>query len=297
MSLKPICSDTAIIPDVRQDWRIGASLHADGFVRTLVVVPVRQDDPIGSLGAYWTQARQIGEEDVVALQAVADAAALAIASIQLERASNAAQLAARETAHRLRNLMQVVAGLVDSLGRSTPDLATFKFALHARLVAMSRALNRVSGESSESTTIEALLQEQVMAEPARLTVQGPAMRIGSDDAFVLGLTFYELATNAVKYGALSSPEGSVAVTWSEDAATGEAQLWWRESGGPPVAKPEGSGFGTRLIRRLLRSRGGAVELRFKPEGFTCHLVWLGLAKERSAASHAGDHDHPAPPTA
>jgi two-component sensor histidine kinase len=85
------------------------------------------------------------------------------------------------------------------------------------------------------------------------------------------MVLHELATNAMKYGALSAPGGRVDVEW-HDTGTGMLQLTWQERGGPVVEKPAAQGFGSRLVRQAIdRELAGRVELHFDPEGFWCRL--------------------------
>jgi two-component sensor histidine kinase len=89
----------------------------------------------------------------------------------------------------------------------------------------------------------------------------------------LSLAIHELATNAAKYGALSGDVGKVDIKWDRiGGKDAEFEFVWAEHGGPPVTKPEKSGFGSRLIRRVLATDfGGTVELNYEPAGFVCRL--------------------------
>jgi two-component sensor histidine kinase len=89
-------------------------------------------------------------------------------------------------------------------------------------------------------------------------------------AIGMGLLLHEMATNAVKYGALGAGGGRVAVTL-DAAPEGRRALVWRESGGPPVSAPAKPGFGTRLLQMVLRPQGGEVEFAFEPEGFRARV--------------------------
>jgi two-component sensor histidine kinase len=102
------------------------------------------------------------------------------------------------------------------------------------------------------------------------------VHLGARAAVALGLAFHELATNAVKYGALSNETGSVSVMWTLENAAREHELLlhliWTEQFGPPVEKPRRRGFGTRLIERGIRlDLGGEVELEHRPEGLRCEM--------------------------
>ena len=97
------------------------------------------------------------------------------------------------------------------------------------------------------------------------------MPISSRAVVMLSLVLHELATNASKYGALSDPAGRVAVTWLVSPVD-KVKLDWRETGGPPVEKPEHAGFGSTLIEKGFAAQiGGSATLRFEPDGLTCAL--------------------------
>ena len=90
----------------------------------------------------------------------------------------------------------------------------------------------------------------------------------------LALVVHELATNAVKYGSLSAPDGHVELLWRLVDEGGEArlELEWREAGGPRVVAPARRGFGTEVIERSLRRSGAEVDLRFQPQGLVCRIA-------------------------
>ena len=101
------------------------------------------------------------------------------------------------------------------------------------------------------------------------------MLLAANLVATVSLAFHELATNAVKYGALSVPGGSVSVIWTVKPAGRSARqvdIVWRERGGPPVKRPERRGFGSQLLERGIRSQAnGTVHLDFRPEGLECRI--------------------------
>ncbi|MFZ5729847.1 MAG: sensor histidine kinase [Pseudomonadota bacterium] len=108
----------------------------------------------------------------------------------------------------------------------------------------------------------------------RYTVRGPSVALSPAEALTLGLVFHELATNAAKYGALSSQEGCVRVSWSlhDDGSRPRLELSWTEEGGPTVTPPQRQGFGSRLIERSLKGDiDGQADLDFAPQGLRCRL--------------------------
>jgi two-component sensor histidine kinase len=110
------------------------------------------------------------------------------------------------------------------------------------------------------------------AELGRCRIRGHDLQLGARPAHALTLAVHELATNAVKHGALSTDDGGVDVSWQVEPTRGgrHLRLEWREHGGPPVSPPQRRGFGTRLIERSLTAdEGGAVAFRFEPGGLVC----------------------------
>jgi two-component sensor histidine kinase len=99
---------------------------------------------------------------------------------------------------------------------------------------------------------------------AKSTVSGPAFPVGERATNNVALIFHELATNAVKYGALSSPNGSIAVEWSLDVK--DLKLTWKEAGGPPPKPPNAIGFGSRLVAATIEGAGGSLHCDWEPTG-------------------------------
>jgi two-component sensor histidine kinase len=105
-------------------------------------------------------------------------------------------------------------------------------------------------------------------------ISGPDVMLTSALTQAVAMVLHELVTNAAKYGALSSPDGRVSVTWDRTGADAAAALTitWRERGGPPIATPVPSGYGLSLIRDLIpHELGGTVDLTFPPDGACCKI--------------------------
>lgn len=174
-----------------------------------------------------------------------------------------------ELSHRVKNTLAVVQSFVaQSLrGAQSPEEFTERF--EGRLAALAKA-HKLLVDPWKGADVEALVREQLAAYagPAaeRLTARGDAMSLPADVAVPLGLVLHELATNAVKYGAWSSPKGRVELTWTRSERHGKPILTvtWRELDGPLVSKPQRTGFGSRLISKgLPHSR---VRSEFLSEG-------------------------------
>jgi two-component sensor histidine kinase len=131
------------------------------------------------------------------------------------------------------------------------------------------------------------LQPHGQAEAVRL--EGPSVYLSADQSFSIALAIHELATNAIKYGALSVPSGKVSIAWEAGrAGTDDAFAFkWTETGGPVVAMPRRRGFGSRLLNRALAPQfGGSVDISYRPEGlrFTLHTTMKRLRTDSSAAA-------------
>jgi two-component sensor histidine kinase len=177
-----------------------------------------------------------------------------------------------ELAHRNRNALFVIMAIVSQSARGAQSAAEAERIINGRLEALVRAQDVVLKGDGAAAGLAPLLARAL--EPFDLSrfdiAPGPDVRLADDVAIGLGLLFHELATNALKYGALSGPAGRVRISWT--GGQDHARFMWREEGGPPVAAPAREGFGARLIGTALVPQGGKVERRFEPAGVVCELV-------------------------
>jgi two-component sensor histidine kinase len=174
-----------------------------------------------------------------------------------------------ELAHRLKNTLSMVQAIAAQTLKSVESKDALG-AFNARLAALGRAhevlLGRAFAEASLRRAVDtALAPLDVLG---RIAVTGPDFVVGARTTVSLSLILHELATNAVKYGALSVPGGRVSLSWTTD--DGVFRMRWRESGGPEVHTPERDGFGARLIDAGL-GVGGRVSRRYPPDGFEADL--------------------------
>lgn len=192
-----------------------------------------------------------------------------------------------ELQHRTRNLLVVVKSIAEqTLGRGG-SLDAFS----DRLAALGRVqglLSRAVGERIDLGGIVRLELSAVGAEKGRITLSGPAVPLDFMAAQTIVLALHELATNALKHGALARPNGRLKVTWSVDAGQGNGplrlMLLWRESNvSLPGEPPTSQGYGRELIEQALPYQLGAeTRLRFTPDGVHCDIAVL-LAAERYPA--------------
>lgn len=181
-----------------------------------------------------------------------------------------------ELNHRIKNTLATVQAIVEQTLRGSQAAAAVRESLIDRLVALSEAHNVLVDESWAGADLMAIVRRALGphdVDNARFTLEGPAVRLSPQQAVSMSLVLHELATNALKYGALSVAGGRVSITWNiahSSHGVRHLTLLWRESGGPAVTQPSRQGFGTRLIERSFASGGGRAELVFDPEG----LRWI-----------------------
>jgi PAS domain S-box-containing protein len=188
------------------------------------------------------------------------------------------RLLINELNHRVKNTLAIVQGIAWQSFRPSGAPRGAIEAFEGRLSALSAAHDVLTRQSWEAAPIGSIVAEAVAPHHAgdgRLTAEGPPIDLEPKRAVALGLAMHELATNAVKYGALSTPEGRVEVRWT--TTDGTLRLTWRETGGPRVVAPARRGFGARLLEQgLAEELRGRVRLEFRPEGVLC-VVEAALA--------------------
>jgi PAS domain S-box-containing protein len=191
------------------------------------------------------------------------------------------EVLSRELSHRIKNIFAVVNGLIGLSARQFPDVKPFARQLQARVAALGRAHDFVRPHSEESapksgpSTLKTLLNQLLSPYPAldegRLVIEGDDLPVDDRGATPIGLVFHELATNASKYGALSSPEGRVRV--ASAVQDGRVRLNWEEKGGPPVSgAPSGLGFGSRLTEiSIVQQLRGTLERDWDRDGLRVRI--------------------------
>ncbi len=185
------------------------------------------------------------------------------------------QLLMREVNHRAKNLLAVVQSIARQTAKNSPP-SEFADDLGYRLQGLAASQDLIIGGDWRWVSMEDLILSQIShlgeTRNARIVISGDDVRLTTAAAQGIGLALHELATNAVKYGALCNEQGSVAIHW-RNADDGRFLLSWTESGGPPVQPPERCGFGSTVIERMAAAAvSGSVELKFDPDGLKWRLT-------------------------
>ena len=175
----------------------------------------------------------------------------------------------RELQHRTKNLLAVIQSIASNTLLHSPDVRAAREALMGRLHALAHAQEFVASGAGGGAPLRDLVEAELASFAARAKVDGEFLMAGSSFAQMFALIVHELATNAMKHGALSGPRGEVAVGWRTNHAEPEPTLvlHWEERGGPTVQAPASTGFGTQLISLI-----GKSQISYRPEGFEYRLV-------------------------
>lgn len=185
------------------------------------------------------------------------------------------QLIREELNHRIKNVLSLVKSIAQQTGSSATSVADYAQTLEGRLHALASAHDRslmTSGGSLAGLIEAEAVLHRTLASPDRVLARGPALQLDDKGYGVLALVLHEMMTNAVKYGALSRPEGRLTIDWTLDE-TGPLVIDWREEGGPEVVPPRRQGFGSRLIRSSLEhDLRGTAEIDFAPQGLFARLI-------------------------
>jgi two-component system CheB/CheR fusion protein len=183
-----------------------------------------------------------------------------------------------ELNHRVKNMLAVVVSLATKTLRRAGTLEEFSNVFLGRVHALTAAYTLLSEESWSEVRLSDVIEEELKpftsTDRKNIVLDGPIIPLDSRGALAIGMAVHELATNAVKYGALSVQDGSVLVTWTVETGieSDELVMEWVERDGPPVTVPTQRGFGTTLIERgLAHDLSGTVDLEFAPTGLRARL--------------------------
>jgi PAS domain S-box-containing protein len=182
-------------------------------------------------------------------------------------------LLVQELSHRVKNTLAMVQAIAAQTFRGEVSFVEARSSFNSRLLALSKAhdvlLHGSWTQARLRTLVESVRDVHASGQDARFQIGGPDVTLGAKAALSFALVLHELATNAMKYGALSDQQGRVSVCWELMGALSQQRLHfeWTESGGPRVENPKRRGFGSKLIEHSFSGEdGGKVELIYAPEG-------------------------------
>lgn len=200
---------------------------------------------------------------------------------ETKRVAEHNEILSRELSHRIKNIFAVIGGLVSLSSRQQPGNEAFAANLQLRIAALGRAHEFVRPHSEESApadlpdSLHGIVRQILEPYPAiadgRIRIEGDDLRVDDRGATPMALVIHELATNAAKYGALSTPDGVVVIRTQE--VGGNMAIEWDEHGGPPLSsEPVRTGFGTKLMElSVVGQLGGRFDRTWRPEGLLARI--------------------------
>ncbi|WP_322098881.1 HWE histidine kinase domain-containing protein [Microvirga roseola] len=286
----PVRSD-----DILVDPRYGRNAPYNGMpkghlpVRSYLAVPVksRSGEVMGGLFFGHPEPSRFTARHEELLVGVAAQAAIGIDNARLydaaqreirerREAEKHRELLINELNHRVKNTLATVQSIAAQTLRTSALEADVRQRIDARLIALSNAHNLLTEHNWQGTTLDLVVEMALRAHRCdreeRFEVSGPEVHLSPKTALAIAMALHELATNAIKYGALLNERGKVSLHWQVEQGDGEQKLHmvWSEQGGPKVTPPSRKGFGTRLIERGLAAElGGSVQISYPESGVVC----------------------------
>jgi PAS domain S-box-containing protein len=188
--------------------------------------------------------------------------------LERKRAEETEKTLLLELQHRNGNLLAVIQAIAQK-SFSHSDIAEARKEFESRLQALARSNRQLTTSNWNSVDLEAIVRGELAMFPNRTLIEGCVVQIRPQDVQKLTLVLHELMTNAVKYGALSDPNGNVSVSWTivRDAASPILKFKWEERGGPPVTAPTRQGMGSLLIKTSFPN----ARIDYGDQGLTCEI--------------------------
>jgi two-component sensor histidine kinase len=261
-------------PERVYSWLVDADVSLPECL--LVPLYVGEDEPLGTLWIVSEEIDHFTDSHANTMQELAGFTGIALQMLRSEDRLKAAleeqELLTREMGHRVKNLFAIADGMIRLTARSSDSKEQMAESLSGRLHALSGAnalvrrtfgpTGKVVNASDLSEIIAAVLKPYAQATT---TLRGPAVQIGEHATNTVALVFHEMATNAAKYGAFSTEDGTVTMEWT--VADGQLAFDWKETGGPPIVTEPGlSGFGTSLVTSTITRHGGTISSDWHEDG-------------------------------
>jgi len=272
-----------VVTDAENDPRVRDNLAIpDLGVKAYLGVPLilPSGHAIGSLCAIDTQPHLWTESD---LKWLTDIAEIVMSEIGLRReierrriAEQSQELLIGELHHRVKNTLATVQALIRLSLTAAPTLDAFRDTIGARIGSLAKTHTLLTHKRWRAIALRELIASELEAyrRPSHIALDGPDIELAAETATTVGMVIHELATNAAKYGALSSSEGHIAISWSVAPVSGKPAsaitFTWCETDGPPVPQDRQMGFGSTLIGRLIEQLRGTVNFDFAVTGLIFH---------------------------
>ncbi len=268
-SAKVCGPDGAPIPEA--EWPIVIALREGREVRNAEVIMERKDGKRIPLIPYPTLLRD--EEG-----AITGAINMLVDISERKSAETRQRIMIDELNHRVKNTLATIQSMASQSAIAATSPEVFRDRLIGRLIALSQAHDQLSNRNWTNADLSEIAAAGLapfrQQNAQNIVIRGEPIELTPRAGLVFAMLFHELATNAVKFGALSDTGGRLAVEWEKRNEDGAHKLcvYWKESGGPSVKPPQHRGFGTALVERGVRVElGGAGRLQFDPKGVQCEI--------------------------
>jgi two-component sensor histidine kinase len=242
---------------------------------------------IADMAASMGEGHIVSPVETSVIEANQVAVALSNASFDRSQTEDRLHFVLHELVHRTKNLLTLVQAMMRQLAKQSDDVNAFQAAVADRIEGLARSIELLAREQWSGASLRRVVDIHLEAFPQsreQIDVSGEDFVLKPEAVQNFGLALHELATNSVKYGALSVPQGRVRFEWRDWQEDGRPDAMlrfiWEESGGPRVETPSRSGFGTTVIKtHAAAAFRGTVEIDFRPEG----LVWVMMAQRDTLA--------------
>jgi two-component system CheB/CheR fusion protein len=270
----PIC--VSDIAETDESDALKATVKAEGITGLAFIPLLSGGRLVGKFMTYYDRRHDFAPTEIDLALTIARQLGFGIERKRAEEdrrmADEQRTLLINELNHRVKNTLATVQAIASQTFGGDDMVNHSKHAFESRLIALSNAHSVLTERSWESAELRQIVEQALLphAGADRFRIDGPEIHLTSRAAVAIAMGIHELATNAVKYGSLSSSEGIVAVEWALEGPDRMLKLVWRESGGPKVSTPNRRGFGSLLIERsLAHDLAGEAEIKYAPEGVVC----------------------------
>ena len=263
-------------------FRINDVLVRHGVRSAANVIIAGEEEPFGVLEVDARDRRDFDKDEIDFLRTYANLLAMAVELVrrhdELERRAREKSVLARELGHRVKNVLSLVQALAAQTGVEGRSGQEFRDAFIGRLQALAKAESLVfqdQGDAADPRRIaEDILAPYRSSRSETIAINGSSVRLSAQKGRMFGLALHELATNAAKYGALTTEDGHVQLEWRIEDNTESSRLLvlWQEFGGPEVTPPDRTGFGSLLLQRVVGGEmEGEADLEYHPNGLIYRL--------------------------
>ncbi|KKB78403.1 histidine kinase [Devosia soli] len=236
-----------------------------------VVVECRLETPLGE--SRWVELRGQVSHDLVDEAAIMSGVGLDIT--ERKEAEEHRKLLARELSHRVKNTLATAQAVFVQSLKSAESVEDAQSRALGRVQALASAQDLLTQEGWSSATLRDVVEKSIFPfHTGNIRVAGPRLMLGAKAVSTLSLALHELATNSVKYGSLSTENGSVTITWTlEQGDEPSLHFYWSEMGGPKVEPPKRRGFGSRVVEQIVQAElKGHAAIEFRPDGLKYEIL-------------------------